>query len=69
MSADVEYIERIQKRIGEIMYKNRKLFSVIDNAFIAAEYHKVPKKDVEFFVRQTAEFRIGLYYIISSNLK
>lgn len=68
MSAE-DYVERIKNRISQIMYENKKLFPIVNDIFISAEHYKVPEKDLEFYVRQTIESRIGLSFIVRNKIR
>jgi hypothetical protein len=59
-----EHVSRLVKRVSEIMYKNPSLFPIVEEVFIAAKHYKVEKKKIEFYVRQTLETRVGLYFVV-----
>lgn len=61
-----EQIERLVKRATLIMYKNPSIFPIVEEIFISAKHYKVPKNKYEFYVRQTLETRVGLYFVVKT---
>ncbi len=64
-----EMVDNIKKNISLLMFENRVCFPILESIFLSAEHFGVPDKDIEFYVRQTIESRIGLSYIVRNKFR
>jgi hypothetical protein len=63
-----EYVEKLKKRVSEIMFQNREMFPIVDKIFISKDFCKIQEKYTEFYVRYIIENLMGLSYIIRNKV-